>query len=182
VLVDVSLSMKDKGFSLIEVLIAVVVLAFGLFGLAALQATVQRSGVESVQRSQALLLLQDLVSRIKANGANAADYVVNYVGTGDALDCSPPLSVAEQDLCEWRNALKGTAEKRADSTNIGGVIGGRGCVEVADAGPPLTLRITVAWQGLAMTSAPALSCGQNQYGDERLRRAISSLVTLADLE
>lgn len=183
-LVHFQLRRCGGGFTLLEVLIAIVILAFGLLGLAAFQATVQRAGVESVQRSQALLLLQDLTSRIKANRGNANSYVASGVGTGDdrPADCSTVANPVNHDLCEWSNALKGTAEERADAAKIGGVIGGRGCIEIADVGPPTTIRVTVAWQGLALTSVPSLSCGQDAYGDERLRRVISSLVTLANLD
>lgn len=54
------------GFSMIEVLIAVLILAVGLLGVAALQMTSVRSGAEGYLRSQATAIAEDFASRIRA--------------------------------------------------------------------------------------------------------------------
>jgi len=41
--------------------------------------------------------------------------------------------------------------------------------------------VTVVWQGLATTVTPAATCGQNDYGNELLRRAVSMRVQIATL-
>ncbi|MDE2388510.1 MAG: type IV pilus modification protein PilV, partial [Betaproteobacteria bacterium] len=64
-----------RGVSLIEVLVTMVVLAVGLLGLAGLQIRLQSSELESYQRTQALILLEDMTNRISTNRANAAAYV-----------------------------------------------------------------------------------------------------------
>ena len=63
------------------------------------------------------------------------------------------------------------------------MIGARGCIEqlqAANATPgicqPGIFRVTVAWQGLNATVAPAVACGVDLYGDETLRKAVSSRV------
>ena len=64
------------------------------------------------------------------------------------------------------------------------MIGARGCIEqlqVANATAgicqPGIFRVTVAWQGLNATVAPAVTCGVNLYGDDdSLRKAVSSRV------
>lgn len=170
----------DKGFSLIEVLITIVVLAFGLLGLAALQAKVHGAGIESVQRSQALVILQDMVARINANRADAASYIASDIGITDIEGCADPADAAVRDLCEWSETLKGASVVKGE-TNLGGLIGAQGCIAQVVAGPPQTLRVSVAWQGLVATAAPSVLCGQNDYGDENLRRVVSTLVTIADL-
>jgi type IV pilus assembly protein PilV len=43
---------------------------------------------------------------------------------------------------------------------------------------PGIYRISVAWQGLHPTLAPALSCGANLYGPDANRRAIAVQVTI----
>jgi type IV pilus assembly protein PilV len=65
------------------------------------------------------------------------------------------------------------------------VIGARGCVEelqAKDETPglckPGIYRVTVAWQGLHPTKAPALACGKDLYGDDTNRRAISVRVAI----
>jgi type IV pilus assembly protein PilV len=43
------------------------------------------------------------------------------------------------------------------------------------------LRVSVAWQCLTETRAPALPCGEDGYGNEAKRRVLAIRVTLADL-
>jgi type IV pilus assembly protein PilV len=175
------------GTSLIEVLVTLVVTAFGLLGLAGLQYRVQLSDVESYQRAQALVLLQDMSARISTNRGAAATYVTAApLGTGD--DC--PTAVAtqqERDAAQWCNALQGAAEEDAAGKS-GAMIGARGCVASL---PDNEYMITIAWQGLSPVSAPpaSVTCGANAYdGDadsqctqDRCRRVVTTIVRIADL-
>lgn len=56
----------QMGFSMIEVLVTIVIIAVGLLGLSGLQAKVSIMEMESYQRAQALTLLQDMEDRIRA--------------------------------------------------------------------------------------------------------------------
>ena len=56
-------------------LIAILICAFGLLGFAGMQARATSSEFEAFQRSEALVLVEDMVSRINANRAHAGDYV-----------------------------------------------------------------------------------------------------------
>lgn len=58
---------RSAGFSMIEVLIAVLILAIGLLGVAALQMASLDQGQESYFRSQATALADDLAGRIRSN-------------------------------------------------------------------------------------------------------------------
>src|SRR5205809_2198626 len=87
-------SQFQYGATMIEVLITIVILAFGLLGLVGLQAQVQLADVESYQRAQAVVLLSDMVDRINANTGTADTYVpaspfATPFGTGytDASPC-----------------------------------------------------------------------------------------------
>lgn len=177
---------RERGTSLIEVLVTLVIVTFGLLGVAAFQAKSQVGSVESYQRAQAVILLDDMTSRINANSGQAGAYVGTY-GTGDAqpVNCTTTVAGAARDVCQWSQALKGAAEVDASGSNIGAMIGARGCIQLvtaADTTPgicrPAVYRVSVAWQGLHDTRAPALTCGANQYGRETLRRAISGQVTV----
>jgi type IV pilus assembly protein PilV len=89
------------GVSLVEVLVAVVVLSIGLLGLAGLQASGVRVGQSSIHRSQAALLAYDMVDRMRVNVANVAAYNL-------ALDQSAPAgaTIAARDLQDWRQRLR----------------------------------------------------------------------------
>lgn len=113
------------GFTLLEVLVAVLVLSFGLLGIAGLLlATVQNNTI-AAQRTTATLLAQDMADRIRGN-VNASKQIkgnvtqaVFYLDTvGSSRDCYSPApngncatrqDVAERDMAEWvaqiRNSL-----------------------------------------------------------------------------
>ena len=67
----------ERGITLVEVLVTMVILAIGLLGLVGLQARVQVLQIESYQRAQALMLLNDMAGRIANNRNHAADYVTS---------------------------------------------------------------------------------------------------------
>ena len=175
---------------MLEVLVTIVILAFGMLGLAGLQGKIFTAEMESYQRAQAVVLINSMVERINANRNAAATYVLaagTSLGTGDAqpADCSGVAAGLARDQCEWSNALKGAAET-SGANKVGGAIGARGCVtqlqaENAAAGvcTPGIYLVTVAWQGLSATSIPGAACGQNAFGsDDRFRRALSTRVSI----
>ena len=166
----------QAGFSLIEILVTVVILMVGLLGLAALQTNATVAEMEAYQRSQALVLVQDLADRISANKANAAAYVGNDVGLATAT-CAA-MTGAALDLCEWGNQLAGAAEVTAGGTKVGAMIGARGCVTQPT---PNVYMVTVTWQGFSKGGSPAVACGSGAYGAEAngLRRAVSTIVRVA---
>ncbi|MBU6484945.1 MAG: type IV pilus modification protein PilV [Betaproteobacteria bacterium] len=182
---------RQAGFTMIEVLITLIVLALGLIGVIGLQARGQQAELESYQRGQALALLQDMVDRINTDraAAHSLSYVTSSpVGGGGALaTCTTgttPAAMAAYDLCDWGNELNGAAESTSGTTCttssgtgcIGAMLGARGCVSydntteltdttgAAETGTGI-YTVTVAWQGLAPTAAPPanLTCGQNLY-------------------
>lgn len=177
---------QQRGTSMIEVLITIVILAFGLLGLAGLQSKIHVALFDSYQRAQAVLLLTDMKERMTANRDQAATYVSDELGTGDAQpeDCSAAADVVARDRCQWSNALKGAAEANT-SGNAGAMIGARGCITQIQAPDPATgvcapgiYQITVAWQGMSRTKAPDAACGKDSYGDDTQRRAISERIAV----
>lgn len=176
---------------MVEVLVTMVILAFGLLGIAALQTKVGVAEMESYQRAQALLTLSQITERMNANPAQtaAAAYVTaGTVGTGDAqpADCTGIAQGANRDLCEWSNALKGASEQSAGA-KVGGMQGARGCItpvqpfsSVLGACSAGVYQVTVAWQGLVPTVAPAaLACGAGSYGgNDAFRRVVSATVSV----
>ena len=179
---------RQHGTSLLEVMITMVLVAFGLLGIAAFQAKAQVGSLEAYQRAQAVLLLEDMQSRINGNAAQAEAYVTTSpLGTNDAqpADCSSAAAGSARDLCEWSRALKGSAEVLA-SANVGAMTGARGCITQVQAKDESTgvctqgiYQLTIAWQGMHPTLAPTQACGRDSYGaDDKLRRAISVRVAV----
>ena len=181
-----------RGSSLIEVLVTLVIVAVGLLGMAGLQVRLQSSEMEAYQRSQALLLVNDMANRIATNRNNAASYLVAAsaplgAGSSNGLCTAVPTTptMVQLDLAEWCTALLGAAE--LDGTNkVGAMIGGRGCVE--QVGPDYL--VTVAWQGLTPISAPpsSVACGAGSYNassgsctSDLCRRTVTTLVRIAAL-
>jgi type IV pilus assembly protein PilV len=178
---------RQRGTSLLEVLITLVLVAFGLLGIAAFQAKAQVGSIEAYQRAQAVLLLEDIQARINSNTDHADDYIVaTALGTGNAMstDCSGVAAGSARDLCEWSAALKGAAENKGGA-NSGAMTDARGCIErvqtkneAAGVCTQAIYQVSVAWQGLHDTVAPALACGRDQYGPDSKRRAISVRVAV----
>ena len=79
-MLSISLKRINDGFTLIEVLVALLILAVGLLGIAALQFKGMRYSNDAFMRSQITFLAYDIADRIRANAANGAAYTdQNYV-------------------------------------------------------------------------------------------------------
>jgi type IV pilus assembly protein PilV len=91
---------SNYGFSLMEVLIAMLVLAVGLLGVAALQANALKTNQSAYLRTQATFLAYDMIDRLRANraAALAGEYELNMSQTPAS---SGPF--AELDLYDWIN-------------------------------------------------------------------------------
>lgn len=101
--------MKTKaGFTLLEVLIAMVVLAVGLLGLAAVQATSLKNNQSAYFRSQATQLAYDITDRMRANklGVAALDYNNKAQTNNDCnANACTPAQMAGYDLARWNTEL-----------------------------------------------------------------------------
>ena len=181
---------RSRGFNLLEVLVAMLIVMVGLLGLAGMQARAQISELESYQRAQALVLLYDMVDRINNNRSTASCFAVTtdttngapYFGTGATATaaCSSGSSAATNALAvasmnEWNTLLQGASETKSGAS-VGAMIGARGCVSYdatteylnATTGAPYTgtgeYTISVSWQGMADTFSPTKACGAGLYG------------------
>lgn len=142
--------------------------------------------MESYQRTQALVLLEDMANRLRANRIGKSSYVLSslgipFLGYGSSFDGTGCPDVrACQDLLDWQKELSGSAEK-SGRASIGAMIGARGCIAQDVAGNFL---VTVAWQGMTADShkladLPANDprrtndCGQGAYGSDAQRRIVS---------
>lgn len=186
----------QTGSSIVEVLVTLVILLIGLLGVAGLMIQSQRSEMESYQRVQALILLQDMVDRINANRQVASCYAFTdaadgapFLGNGTSITPACVLGTSEQfgraiaDMTSWNDVLLGASEVKG-TNNVGAIIGARGCVSVDATTTPPTYTVSVAWQGIGSTIAPpTATCGIDQFGNEAdgLRRVVNVTFRIASL-
>lgn len=200
---------RHKGFSLVETLVAIIIIAIGLLGLAGLQATATTAEFESYQRAQAIVLMNDMVDRLNANRDSASCYAITtdvaagtkYLGTAGANHyptIDPPAmvgGVASGFNCAGAkngdannlaaqdliewNNLLLGAGETKAGANVGAMLGARGCISF-DA-PTQTYTLAVAWQGMSNTFAQANKCATGLYGDEKARRVVSTTLRFGNL-
>ncbi len=91
---------RQHGFTLLEVLIALLVLSIGLLGLAALQTTGLRSNQMASMRTLVTQFAYDITDRMRVNPAGVAnnEYVIARATDATTL----PTTMAETDISEWR--------------------------------------------------------------------------------
>lgn len=195
------------GFTMLEVLVAILVIALGLLGLAGLQTRMQQAEFESYQRAQALVVLHSIVDRIKINRATMQCFAITtnttdgtpYLGAGSstppacAASTTADNTMADTALVEIDSMLKGATEAKGGAV-VGAILGARGCVsydaatELLDgATPPAPIAGTgiytaaVAWQGLSATTVPSSNCAKNLYSAETQRRVVATTFRRANL-
>ncbi len=99
-----NLPRAQRGVTLLEVLISIVVLSVGLLGYAGLQTLSMKNNTSAFQRSQATMLAYDIIDRMRANRPNLASYSI-AMGTVGAFP----------DVVSWKNNV-GTALPDGDAS------------------------------------------------------------------
>ena len=94
----------QQGFSLLEVLIALVIMSVGMLGIAGLYVESMQAGRTSIFRHNAVTIASDVADRIRANPAAGVDYQGpggnNNCVLGN-VDCNP-AQMAANDIDLWR--------------------------------------------------------------------------------
>lgn len=157
-----------RGFSLIEVMVAVFALSIGVLGVAGLQMTAKRANYEAVQRATAAALTNDILERVRANTTELATYTNSGAGrtlTGStmaAIDCSADCTraqITQYDLYEWERAINGVTSQ-IGGNNTGGLSLPTACITGPNGGSG-TYTVAIAWRGMTKLSDPAINaCGQ----------------------
>ena len=116
-----SFGINQRGTTLIEVLVAIVVLAVGLLGMALLQITSVQSNHSAYYRSQVTILASDLADRMRANRTAALGnaYVFEFPTSSSSHSVSG--TQAQKDKAEWLNALalpEGTGQVEKTGTLV----------------------------------------------------------------
>jgi type IV pilus assembly protein PilV len=188
---------RQRGFTLIEALIAFVILSVGLLGIVSLQAVAKTSQHLAIQHSRAVTLADAMVERIRVNPAGLPVY---DIGTGSPVGPVPvsepspncrnaacsPAELAAHDLWAWEQALLGAAAT-VDGANTAGLTSPRGCI-VFDAAPGRArsgqLSVIVQWRGLHESSDAVqdgeVTCGGLAAGTDKFRRQVVTNTYVVD--
>jgi len=133
---------------MVEMLVALVVLAVGMLGVASLFGISLHSGSSAITRMQAVNLATDLADRIRANRRAGNAYggaAANNTCTGAAAVSCSPAQMAADDLYHWQRQLSQTIVGAAATGTV-----------VVTAGTPPTYTITVNWNERAGTQVVTL--------------------------
>ena len=122
---------KQRGASLIEVLVAIVIVSFGLLGVASIIGNALKNSHSAYGRSQANWLANDIIDRMRANRSEAESgnkpYDLSFKSDeckdDDCEDTPTGTTVAGADLVAWRAALSatlpsGTGQIKMDPTTL----------------------------------------------------------------
>lgn len=120
----------EQGFSLLEAVFAMMILAFGLLGLAGMQTVAMSFNTDAAELTRASNLAAEMIERIHSNRLNVSDYAVGPVtvnavplGTGiDTLNAATEPGVAQAtargDYGQWQANLNNSGLTNARGTAI----------------------------------------------------------------
>jgi len=110
---------KQTGFSLVEVLVSMLILAIGLLGLAALQTQGVRFNNDAFVRTQGATIAYDIIDKMCANRANAVQYTIfparnalppsgsySWKPGETPYTCNPLAASVINDLAYWLNTVE----------------------------------------------------------------------------
>lgn len=144
----------QRGVTLVEAMIALLVISIGLLGIASLQLTAMNQNASSLNHSQAVWYAYEMSDRIRANIIVFINYDNIDTDSAPAQDCMTNTCTANQiaaaDAADW-------------AAMVGNLPGGRGTVSLA-ANPAEGLIVTVMWDDDG-TGATGTGCDPGDTSD-----------------
>ncbi|MDH3759931.1 MAG: type IV pilus modification protein PilV [Gammaproteobacteria bacterium] len=143
---------KQRGLTLVESMVALLVISIGLLGIAALQITAMKQNSSALHHSQAVWIGYNMADRIRANISQFAGYAGIDTNNGYSQDCmSGPCNTVElitADAADW-------------ATEIRNLPGGRGIIS----GNATQLVIAVMWDDEGTGTATGTGCDPTNAAD-----------------
>lgn len=175
-----SKQITQKGFTLIEVLIAFIILSVGLLAIVNLQATSKQYTHQSMQRSLAVSYAESVIERVRANPLALLNYTGATIGGGTIADEPSPnctnvtctsLELSDHDLWIFEQKMDGTAatiDDNGTAVSTTGLINPTMCMNFTPrAGLNRTgfLTVRIQWIGLQSISDAVTDAGTNCDAD-----------------
>lgn len=176
---------RIRGVSLMEVLVALVVLSLGGLMAAAMQGTSYRANHDAQQRLIATFLVNEIIEKMRANGAGVSGYAGDPL-TGHTISTEPspnctvnarcmPAEMALHDRWQWEQSIAGASIQNA-TDSVGGLVNPTGCIYEA-AGQ---VRVVLSWAGVdELSDAATITDGDadcGQAGPTRRQLAVTTYV------
>ena len=143
---------QQRGFSLIEVLFAVLILSVGILGMAGLQVTSVQQNRSSLLRAQAVQLANSMLDRMRANNSTTYGPVAFTDAPNTSYNCivnsCTVAQMAEFDIAEWKCTINSTDGSGATysackTLGISGQLpGGEGAITISGGSE----QVSVRWQ------------------------------------
>jgi type IV pilus assembly protein PilV len=166
---------SQRGMSLIEVLVSLVILSLGVLAVVALQLVSTRNNADAGQRTIASQLAYSLLERMRSNSTTAS--LGNYLtgssplgrGSMGATASKPcvtgttcnSVELSDYDMWSWEQSLDG-ASAQAAGVNAGGLVQPTACIEGPTGGGPGLYTVTIVWRGtVQLPDNTAVTCGQD---------------------
>jgi len=188
-----TLRRTQRGFSLIELLVALIVFSVGLLAVAGLQTVSKQANFEALQRTSASQIAHGLLEDMRVNGDSIGVYLAAGEMGGGARGAEPAPNCsgnstcntaqkAAHDLWFWEQLLDGNLEMSGNA-GAGGLVLPTLCVGGPPGGGAGIFTITIAWRGAAsMTNNNVSACGTagGNYGGTNEFRRIMQIPTYID--
>lgn len=183
----------QRGFSLIELLIALIVFSVGLLAVAGLQTVSKQANFEALQRTSASQIAHGLLEDMRVNGDGIPTYLAAGEIGGGARGAEPAPNCSGTSVCNsgqkaahdlwfWEQLVDGNLEM-SGTTGAGGLVMPTLCVGGPAGGGAGIYAITIVWRGSAsMSNANASACGTagGNYGAGDEFRRIMQIPTYID--
>jgi type IV pilus assembly protein PilV len=184
---------QQRGFSLLEMLVALVIFSIGLLAVAGLQTVSKQTNFEGLQRTAASQIANGLLEDIRMNGDAINIYrTAATLGSGSTggepmpscglgAECNATQKAAH-DLWFWEQVLDGNMETSA-GLGTGGLMFPSLCIDGPAVGGPGIYRVTIAWRGsVSLVNSVNNPCGAGNpnYGNENEFRRILQIPTYID--